>query len=75
MFPTLPGYGYLKKKVGFTKGSATRWTWEMTHYLVDVIGVGSPALQKDRGDPHVDESAVSSRGKHRKLYSGYQNWL
>lgn len=43
----------------------------MTHYLVDVIGVGSPALQKDRGDPHIDKSTVSSRGKQRIQYSGH----
>lgn len=28
-------------------------------YLVDVVGVGSSALQEHGGDPHVDESAMS----------------
>jgi len=28
-------------------------------YLIDVVGVGSSALQEHRGDPHVDESAMS----------------
>lgn len=28
-------------------------------YLVDVVGVGGSALQEHRGDPHVDESAMS----------------
>lgn len=57
-------------KVGFTMGSATRQTWEKTHYLVDVIGVGSTALQKDRGNPHVDKSTVSSKGKITALSQG-----
>lgn len=53
------------REVGFTRGGATGWTWEMTHYLVDMIGVGSPALQKDRWDPHIDKSTVSSRGNRQ----------
>lgn len=53
------------------RGTATRWTWGMTHYLVDVISVGSPALQKNRGDPHIDKSTVSARGKDRIQQSGY----
>lgn len=29
-------------------------------YLIDVVGVGSSALQEHRRDPHVDECAMSA---------------
>lgn len=34
-------------------------------YLIDVVGVGSSALQEHRRDPHVDESAMSSE-RHKQ---------
>ena len=36
----------------------------MSH-LVDVVGVGGPALQEHGGDPHVDEGPVRAGGNSR----------
>ena len=38
----------------------------MSH-LVDVVGVGGPALQEHGGDPHVDEGPVRAGGNSRAV--------
>ena len=40
----------------------------MIYYLVDVVGIGSTALQEYRRYPYIDKSTMSSEEKHREQY-------
>ena len=52
-------FGYLWG-LYFARKYSEKQVLRICWYLIDMVGVGSSALQEHRGDPHVDESAMSS---------------